>query len=432
MGFFTPKGKQMAVKIGPVLNEQQFSDAGVLLSGGKIETYLAGSSTPAATYTTSAGTIAQANPIVLNTRGEVDNPIYLTTGILYKLVLKNSVGDVLRTFDNIEGINDNSSSIDQWINSGVEPTFISASQFTLSGDQTSAFHVNRRVKLLVTAGTVYGYISASAYGALTTVTVNLDSGVLDSGLSNIQLGLITYNNSSLPKVRTSQLEFDTGALGNRNILINSGFRINQRSYVSGAVLAAGAYAHDRWKAGASGGDYSFTQLNTNTQITIAAGKSLIQVVEDKNVHETAYVLSWQGTAQARVGISSITPSGAYAASPILITGQVAGSGMSVEFNTGTLGKAQLEAGSIATPFENRSYGAELALTQRYFYADSKYVSVLLSGVAVTGTTHPVPMRVTPTITGTEAGFTQVSATNLGLSYYQTTTNGMVLNFSAEL
>lgn len=321
----------------------------------------------------------------------------------------------------------------------------------VAGTDTITANLSSPTLTAYAAGNTFRFTSAGTNTGATTLninglggkTINKDGSALVAGdITSGRTYELIYDGSnfsligggSIPNasITNAKLAFDGGALGNRNILINSGFRINQRSYVSGAVLAAGAYAHDRWKAGASGGNYSFTQLDTNTQITIAAGKSLIQVVEDKNVHETAYVLSWQGTAQARVGISSITPSGAYAASPILITGQVAGSGMSVEFNTGTLGKAQLEAGSIATPFENRSYGAELALTQRYFYADSKYVSVLLSGVAVTGTTHPVPMRVTPTITGTEAGFTQVSATNLGLSYYQTATSGMVLNFSAEL
>lgn len=152
----------------------------------------------------------------------------------------------------------------------------------------------------------------------------------------------------------------------KNLLIDAGFTINQRAYVSGAVLASGAYGHDRWKAGASGGNYSFTQLASNTQITIASGKSLIQVVEDKNVSGTSYVLSWEGTAQARYAVNSATPAGSYAASPIVITGQTAGTTMSVEFNTGTLSKPQLELGAVATSFDVRPYGTELALCQRYY------------------------------------------------------------------
>ena len=71
----------------------------------------------------------------------------------------------------------------------------------------------------------------------------------------------------------------TGPALNANAIINSDFRINQGGYVSAAVLAAGSYGHDQWKAGASGGDYSFTQLKSSTSITIAAGKSSIQPIE---------------------------------------------------------------------------------------------------------------------------------------------------------
>ena len=167
--------------------------------------------------------------------------------------------------------------------------------------------------------------------------------------------------------------YASSGAGMRNILFNADFRIKQRGYVSAAVLASGAYGHDRFKAGASGGNYSFTQLNSSTQITIAAGKSLIQVVENKNVVGGSYVLSWTGTALARVGVNSATPSGTFVVSPILITGQTAGTTMSVEFNAGTLNTAQLELGTVATPFERRPIGLELALCQRYYeIADGVY------------------------------------------------------------
>ena len=175
---------------------------------------------------------------------------------------------------------------------------------------------------------------------------------------------------------TSPNETITGSLNTpntfayKNLLIDAGFTINQRGYVSAATLASGAYGHDRWKAGASGGDYSFTQSASNTQITIASGKSLIQVVEDKNVSGTSYVLSWTGTAQARYAVNSATPAGSYAASPIVITGQTAGTTMSVEFNTGTLSKPQLELGAVATSFDQRAYSQELAMCQRYLPASN--------------------------------------------------------------
>lgn len=197
----------MPVKLSPLLNDQQFSANGVPLSGGKIETYLAGSSTLATTFTTIAENVAQTNPIILNTRGEVDNLIWLNAGVSYKFILKDSANNVLRTYDNVNGVNDTVVNTDQWVASGAVPTFVSATQFTLAGDQTTAFHVNRRVKLLVTGGTVYGFISASVFGALTTVTVILDASALDAGLSSVQLGLITPVNTSLRV--TSALIADT-------------------------------------------------------------------------------------------------------------------------------------------------------------------------------------------------------------------------------
>lgn len=195
-------------KLSPIFNEAQFIN-GIPANGAKVFTYVAGSSTKQTTYTDEAGLVAQANPIILNSRGEPNSPIWLTEGLSYKFVFAPSTDidpptSPIRTLDNIEGVNDSSTTVDQWVQSGFTPTFVSATQFTVPGDQTSAFHVNRRVKALVTAGTVYGYISASAFGALTTVTVVLDSGVLDSGLSNVQLGLITAENTSI-RVVTDQI-----------------------------------------------------------------------------------------------------------------------------------------------------------------------------------------------------------------------------------
>lgn len=172
----------------------------------------------------------------------------------------------------------------------------------------------------------------------------------------------------------------------RQAIINGGFTVNQRVYVSNATLAAGAYGHDRWKAGASGGDYTFTQLPQSTQITIKTGKSLIQVVEDKNVIGGTYTLSWTGTAQARFGKDSATPSGTYAASPITITGQTAGTVMSVEFNEGTLKDVQLNSGSVPLPFQPKSFEEELRACQWYYRKSYNYSaapgSALSTGIGV--------------------------------------------------
>jgi hypothetical protein len=196
----------------------------------------------------------------------------------------------------------------------------------------------------------------------------------------------------------------------RQAIINGGFTVNQRAYVSNAVLDSGKYGHDRWKAGASGGDYTFTQLASATQITIKSGKSLIQVVEDKNVVGGSYTLSWEGTAQARFGKDSATPSGAYAVSPITITGQTAGTVMSVEFNEGTLGKVNLNVSSVALPFQPKSYEEELRACLRYGNPGYNIHLYRTTSDASYGGTQPkdvhfqVIMRVTPIPSAPTAGY----------------------------
>lgn len=86
----------------------------------------------------------------------------------------------------------------EWLNYGLTPTYVSGTQFTLVGNQTAIFSVGRRVRATVSAGTVYGTITASAFTSLTTVTVSIDSGSLDSGLSEVDVGLLNATNPSIP------------------------------------------------------------------------------------------------------------------------------------------------------------------------------------------------------------------------------------------
>ena len=59
---------------------------------------------------------------------------------------------------------------------------------------------------------------------------------------------------------------------------------------------------------------------------------------------------------------------------------------------------QLEVGSVATPFERRPYGTELALCQRYFYAPSNRTNPQWRINSLTNGVLPVEMRATPTMT----------------------------------
>jgi hypothetical protein len=86
--------------------QQFFTDSGVPLSGGKLYSYEAGTTTPQTTYTDAAGTVAHTNPIVLNSAGRVaTGEIWIVAGQNYKFVLKTSTEVTIATWDNITGIN---------------------------------------------------------------------------------------------------------------------------------------------------------------------------------------------------------------------------------------------------------------------------------------------------------------------------------------
>ena len=95
----------MAVNLSPIGNGQQFFDnTGLPLNGGLIYTYQAGSSTALATYTDISGSVANANPIVLDSSGRLPSEVWLTYGYNYKFVVKNASASTLGTYDNIYGI----------------------------------------------------------------------------------------------------------------------------------------------------------------------------------------------------------------------------------------------------------------------------------------------------------------------------------------
>ena len=88
----------------------QFSDAnGSPLNGGLLYTYLAGTSTPATTYTSRDGATNNTNPIVLDAAGRTPAEVWLDGGVLYKFVLKTSTFVQIGSYDSIPAINDTTS-----------------------------------------------------------------------------------------------------------------------------------------------------------------------------------------------------------------------------------------------------------------------------------------------------------------------------------
>jgi hypothetical protein len=91
-----------AFQLLPVLKHRYFDSNGDPLNGGKLWSYLAGTSTPSGTYQDSSGSVPNTNPIILNSAGEVPSDIRIAVGGgVYKFVLMDADDNVQWTVDNV-------------------------------------------------------------------------------------------------------------------------------------------------------------------------------------------------------------------------------------------------------------------------------------------------------------------------------------------
>ena len=250
---------------------------------------------------------------------------------------------------------------------------------------------------------IAGTITATQLPYPTAITIGgVQSLVATSGL--VMTGISSLG---IPTVASD-------AVGFRNRIINGSFVINQRAVAGSVVLAAGAFGHDRAKAGAAGCTYTFVASGIDTILTITAG-TLIFPIENLMIEGGIYSLSQAGTAQARVWQGTgTTGSGAYASAPIQVGALSAATQTNVEFSIGTILRPQFEPGLYVTAFERRPPSVELALCQRYFaktfpqavapidnsgsYGGGIGVSVTANASFWTGTwAFPVTMRANPVI-----------------------------------
>ena len=151
----------------------------------------------------------------------------------------------------------------------------------------------------------------------------------------------------------------------RNRIINGNLSnpINQRG--AGSIDESTGYTYDRW---------------------YYDGTNLYQAIEDKNVNDGTYVISWQGSGfNAYWKLSTDTTAnngpdstGGFSTAlssrdTFTVSGSGTGNHLWIKFSLDTavdfsaLDKVQVEEGTVATPFEHRPYGLELSLCQRYYW-----------------------------------------------------------------
>ena len=260
-------------------------------------------------------------------------------------------------------------------------------------------------------------------------------------------------------------------VGRRNIIINGDFAVSQRSaFSSAAPIASGVFCVDRWRANASFNIQRFTNsdvMGTNanyvrTSYSNNANMGLVQYIEDLNWKHllgkdctfSAYIrtnfdgsglryydgqqnygprfvangewqkVTWSFNLRSSASILGFVfdayNNGSYQNN--------AASGHYID-----VALVQLELGKVATPFEHRSYGEELALCQRYFtQIKTGRIGGVINASGHGIVSHPVAfnMRAAPSASysGTPPiyymnGTSQLSSTVSGIGG----SNGYVLN-----
>ena len=194
----------MTAYLSPVFGAgaQLMNNSGAPLASGYLYTYTAGTVALAATWTDASQGTVNANPMQLDASGRPQQEVWLQQGLRYKFVVTDASGtQVGYVMDNISGLNDASYTqvnAAEWLLGGV-PTYISATSFSVPGDQTATLQALRRVLLTVSGGQAYGTIVSSSYGTgVTTVVVTNDSIALDAGASVMKYSILSATPTSLP------------------------------------------------------------------------------------------------------------------------------------------------------------------------------------------------------------------------------------------
>lgn len=79
-------------------SQQPVQSTGLPYPGGQLFFYLSGTSTPTPTYSDSALTIPNTNPVILDSAGDAGN-VFLVPSVVYKIVLEDANGNLIWTFD---------------------------------------------------------------------------------------------------------------------------------------------------------------------------------------------------------------------------------------------------------------------------------------------------------------------------------------------
>ena len=202
--------------------------------------------------------------------------------------------------------------------------------------------------------------------------------------------------------------YDSGALSNRNIIINGAMNVSQRGdYSSATSLTDDTYFIDRWVSDLATVSATIQNVSngylskSKTQKLAATSSATGRIVSIQKIEVSSYMLGVELTASAQVksnssnarlflvdntngtvlGVQAHTGGGAF--EKLVVSGTPpttctdlrvyvafrSAAQANVAITSGDFfefTEVQLELGTEATPFEHRSFGQELALCERYF------------------------------------------------------------------
>lgn len=213
-----------------------FDSNGDPLSGGLLYSYQAGTTTPLATYTDRAGGTANANPTVLDANGEAD--VWVTPGVLYKFVLKDSAGVVQWTADNVPSTQDSTGL------SISDGTVTAPGLFFASDLNTGLYRPAADQLGVATGGTLAALLTATQAqfrdGALATPGVSFqsdtDTGWFRSAADTMQ-GVA--GGTAVVTLTTAQITALVAAAFNEGVTFAKGVTITQSTANEEAVTGTG-------------------------------------------------------------------------------------------------------------------------------------------------------------------------------------------------
>lgn len=194
--------------LSPVASQQFFDNNGVPLVSGLLYTYLAGTSTPASTYTDAGMTALNTNPVQLDTYGRA---VIFLDAKNYKFILKSSTGVTIWTVDGVASTALASSSIGGtlFVFGGEEETTITDTSYPSGAtyDKCMADTVWFSIDSANLVGTYCLQGQMRSEGGITTTValVNLSDGTPDTPLVTI-----TSTSATGERQVSSAITFPTG------------------------------------------------------------------------------------------------------------------------------------------------------------------------------------------------------------------------------